>query len=265
MSDLSNPLGGKNSVPIQLSWTRLFSHKEILTVRTRSCFGLKHHRRGWSPWKTSSSCVALYSTWTVDIHVHLSHDMCKVWRCQCNGQIWMHVWFVIVKGIFQCKCIPWSNTQLASSLQTSSLERESNTVSRCVRPWSKLTPEYPFNWRHFIHHPSIALCGCSFFLSAQRYSARETKEKMCALTAQCHSENNCSSKSSPLNKDRLHICRRRGTDVKYLKRLVPPDTDIISSRACLLSSVRYNSESQSSIPNWRAVGYPLFSCTPCHS
>ena len=35
-------------------------------------------------------------------------------------------------------------TTLASSLQTLSLERESNTVSRCVRPWIKLTPEYPF-------------------------------------------------------------------------------------------------------------------------
>ena len=33
---------------------------------------------------------------------------------------------------------------LASSPQTLSLERESNTVSRCVRPWIKFTPEYPF-------------------------------------------------------------------------------------------------------------------------
>ena len=34
---------------------------------------------------------------------------------------------------------------LASGLQTLSLERESNTVSRCVRPWIKFIPEYPFN------------------------------------------------------------------------------------------------------------------------
>ena len=37
-----------------------------------------------------------------------------------------------------------AETMLASGLQTLSLERESNTVSRCVRPWIKLTPEYPF-------------------------------------------------------------------------------------------------------------------------
>ena len=36
-------------------------------------------------------------------------------------------------------------TTLASVLQTLSLERESNTVSRCFRPWIKLTPEHPFN------------------------------------------------------------------------------------------------------------------------
>ena len=34
---------------------------------------------------------------------------------------------------------------LASGLQTLSLERESNTVSRCVRPWITRTPQYPFN------------------------------------------------------------------------------------------------------------------------
>ena len=34
---------------------------------------------------------------------------------------------------------------LARGLQTLSLERESNTVSWCVRPWIKFTPEYPFN------------------------------------------------------------------------------------------------------------------------
>ena len=37
-----------------------------------------------------------------------------------------------------------AKTTLASGLQTLSLERESNTVSRCVRPWIKFTPEYFF-------------------------------------------------------------------------------------------------------------------------
>ena len=36
-------------------------------------------------------------------------------------------------------------TTLASGLQTLSLETEYNTVSQCIRPWIKLTPEYPFN------------------------------------------------------------------------------------------------------------------------
>ena len=38
-----------------------------------------------------------------------------------------------------------AKTTLASGLQTLSLERESNTVSRCVRPWIKFTLEYPFD------------------------------------------------------------------------------------------------------------------------
>lgn len=62
--------------------------------------------------------------------------------------------------------------------------------------------------------PTIVLCGCSFFLSAQRCSAGETKEKMCALASQCHPESNCSCKSSPSNKDRLrifpHLWKARG-------------------------------------------------------
>ena len=37
-----------------------------------------------------------------------------------------------------------TKTMLASGLQTWSLERESNTVSQCVKPWIKFTPEYPF-------------------------------------------------------------------------------------------------------------------------
>ena len=37
-----------------------------------------------------------------------------------------------------------AKTTLASSLQTLPLDRESNTVSRCVRPCIKLTPEYLF-------------------------------------------------------------------------------------------------------------------------
>ena len=37
-----------------------------------------------------------------------------------------------------------AKTTLASGLQTLSLKRESNTVSQCVRPWIKFTPEYPF-------------------------------------------------------------------------------------------------------------------------
>ena len=37
-----------------------------------------------------------------------------------------------------------AKTTLASGLQTLSLERESNTVSRCVRTWIKFTLEYPF-------------------------------------------------------------------------------------------------------------------------
>ena len=40
-----------------------------------------------------------------------------------------------------------AKTMLASGLQTLSLERESNIVSQCVRPWIKLTPEYPFKLR----------------------------------------------------------------------------------------------------------------------
>ena len=37
-----------------------------------------------------------------------------------------------------------AKTTLASSLQTLSLKGGSNTVSQCVRPWIKFTPEYPF-------------------------------------------------------------------------------------------------------------------------
>ena len=40
-----------------------------------------------------------------------------------------------------------AKTTLARGLQTWSLERESNTVSRCVRPWIKFTPEYPFKFK----------------------------------------------------------------------------------------------------------------------
>ena len=37
-----------------------------------------------------------------------------------------------------------AKTTLARGLQTLSLEMESNTVSRRVRPWIKLASEYPF-------------------------------------------------------------------------------------------------------------------------
>ena len=39
-----------------------------------------------------------------------------------------------------------AKTTLASGLRSLYLERESKTVSQCVRPWIKLTPECPFNF-----------------------------------------------------------------------------------------------------------------------
>ena len=50
--------------------------------------------------------------------------------------------------IYSDKSGNYLKTTLASGLQTLSLERESNTVSRCVRQWIKFTPEYPF-WSCF--------------------------------------------------------------------------------------------------------------------
>ena len=47
-----------------------------------------------------------------------------------------------------------AKTALASGLQTLSLERESYTVSQCVRPWIKLTMEYPFKQTQ-----SLTCCG----------------------------------------------------------------------------------------------------------
>ena len=50
-------------------------------------------------------------------------------------------------AVYCCRAVVSEDakTTLASGLQTLSLQRESNTVSRCVRPWIKFTPEYPFN------------------------------------------------------------------------------------------------------------------------
>ena len=49
-----------------------------------------------------------------------------------------------------------AKTTLASGPQTLSLERESNTVSPCVRPWIKFTPEYPFNGQNMLAFLMIA-------------------------------------------------------------------------------------------------------------
>ena len=60
---------------------------------------------------------------------------------------------LVLKGIFLdpftavycCRAVSEdAKMTLASSLQTLSLERELNSVSRCVRLWIQLTPEYPF-------------------------------------------------------------------------------------------------------------------------
>ena len=50
-------------------------------------------------------------------------------------------------AMYRCRAVISGDakTTLASGLQALSLERESNTVSRCIRPWIKFTPEYPFN------------------------------------------------------------------------------------------------------------------------
>ena len=52
-------------------------------------------------------------------------------------------------AMYCCRAVVYEDakTMLASGLQALSLERESNTVSQCVRPWIKLTLEYPFNWQ----------------------------------------------------------------------------------------------------------------------
>ena len=54
-----------------------------------------------------------------------------------------------------------AKTTLASGLQTSSLERESNTVSRCVRPCIKLTPDYPFknSGNFFQNYPFLRMAS----------------------------------------------------------------------------------------------------------
>ena len=68
-----------------------------------------------------------------------------------------------------------AKTTLASALQTLSLDRESNTVSLCVIPWIKPTPEYPFK---AVVLPYLLLLGPSS-------STRLLRSSACSLVLLC--------------------------------------------------------------------------------
>ena len=73
----------------------------------------------------------------------------EVWRCS-KHYLWLFgggSYLDPFTAVYRCCAVVYEvdKTQKISGLLTWSLERESNTVSWCVRPWIKFTPEYPFN------------------------------------------------------------------------------------------------------------------------
>ena len=104
-----------------------------------------------------ATALSLTSAWT-EMHDHesgcflIGHMITVEIHVTSRGHFWGRVCLVL-KGIFLdpftavycCRAVSEdAKMTLASSLQTLSLERELNSVSRCVRLWIQLTPEYPF-------------------------------------------------------------------------------------------------------------------------
>ena len=77
----------------------------------------------------------------------ISH-VAEVWCCS-EHYLWLlmaGLYLDPFTAMYCCRVVVSEDakTTQANGLQTLSLDRESNTVSQCVRPWIKFTPEYPF-------------------------------------------------------------------------------------------------------------------------
>ena len=78
-------------------------------------------------------------------------------------------------AVYCCRAVVSEDAKntLASSLQTSPLDRKSNTVSGCVRPWIKITPEFPFK-SYFLKTSQITEVAKEWDMSFISHIAQET-------------------------------------------------------------------------------------------